>query len=92
MNKIILSTEQLREYLKEWGEYSCSVPTGTTVGKKWLRNQSAFTSAPRDNWYIGEYLDKIEIDSRGQEHIIIAWTKVIVWDEDVVVCGKVMGS
>lgn len=46
-------------------EYSCSIPTGTTIGKKWKRNIYAFDRAAHDprtgnkveEWYLHEYIE-----------------------------------
>ena len=60
-----------REELAKLGEYSCTLPTGTTIGKRWRRNVNAFKSVlpsgqqnphgPRQRlepeWMIGEYYD-----------------------------------
>lgn len=35
-----------RAELKELGEYSCSLPTGTFVGKRWRRNVMAYRPVP----------------------------------------------
>lgn len=48
----------------ELPEYSCSIPTGTTIGKRWKRNIYAFDPSahdPRtgnsiDDWYLCEYV------------------------------------
>lgn len=45
-------------------EYSCTLPTGTTIGKKWKRNIHAFdpryhdprTGNTIDDWYLCEYV------------------------------------
>jgi hypothetical protein len=39
-------------------EYSCTLPTGTTIGKKWKRREP-YVKLPdtRVTWYIGEYYD-----------------------------------
>ena len=49
-----------REALRELGEYSCSIPTGTTIGKRWRRNLNAYrkdrVGVPPE-WVIGKYVD-----------------------------------
>lgn len=50
-------------------EYSCSLPTGTTIGKRWKRNQNAF--APGDNepdWWMGEYVEHEDPDAVGTRY------------------------
>lgn len=62
-------------------EYSCSLPTGTTIGKRWKRNQSAYvtprkvlfgliTRRPKANWFIGEY-----VESKQGGMVDINWYK-----------------
>lgn len=34
-------------------EYSCTLPTGTTIGKRWKRGWPY--QEPRTDWYLGEY-------------------------------------
>lgn len=52
-------------------DYSCSLPSGTTVGKRWRRNVHAFrhdrVGAPAE-WVIGEYVDI------GSGKVGIRWT------------------
>lgn len=48
-----------RSELAQLPEYSCSVPTGTTLGKRWRRNLNAYrpdrVGVPAE-WVIGEYV------------------------------------
>lgn len=50
-------------------EYSCSLPTGTTIGKRWKRNETAYCAEPvalhpfdgtvvrePPRWILGEYV------------------------------------
>lgn len=50
-----------RDELFSLPEYSCSTPTGTTIGKRWRRDVNAYrlpvVSADRHEWMIGEYVD-----------------------------------
>lgn len=36
-------------------EYSCSMPTGVVIGKRWRRNVTAFMGGLRPHWVMGEY-------------------------------------
>jgi len=36
-------------------EYSCSVPTGVVIGKRWKRGEPYV--GPRDTWFLGEYVE-----------------------------------
>lgn len=42
-------------------EYSCSIPTGTTIGKKWKMNRFAFVKfedgIKREEWHLCEYVE-----------------------------------
>lgn len=38
----LVSPAELKALLGEWGEYSCSQPTGLYIGKRWLRNTMAY--------------------------------------------------
>lgn len=41
-------------------EYSCSLPTGTTVGKRWKRAKNTYDG--KDGWLLGEYVECYPID------------------------------
>lgn len=47
-------------------EYSSSIPTGTTIGKRWKRNCSG-------NWFIGEY-----VDINSETEIGIKWWRPVI--------------
>lgn len=58
-------------------EYSCSLPTGTAVGKKWKRRVPYRTQTdPPNDWYLGEY-----VESYKKNQIGIEWTLLILPDE-----------
>lgn len=54
-----------RKELFDLGEYSCSLPTGTTIGKRWRRDVHAYRRRPDGTyfpdeiheWKIGEYTE-----------------------------------
>ncbi len=48
-------------------EYSCSIPTGTTIGKRWKRHDGIFDPTYKGPyyWYIGEYIDIGDPDKVG---------------------------
>lgn len=50
-------------------EYSCSIPTGTSIGTRWKRGEPY--NEPRNTWYLGEYVDIGEPDKVG-----IRWRKI----------------
>jgi len=61
METIVLTEKQF----KDLPEYSCSIPTGTTIGKQWKHNRFAFDPSARDprtgntieEWYLHEYIE-----------------------------------
>lgn len=64
METIVLTKKQFDEL----PEYSCSIPTGTTIGKQWKKNIYAFDPYARDprtgnvieEWYLHEYKEHID--------------------------------
>jgi hypothetical protein len=57
-------------------EYSCSLPTGQAIGKKWRRRVPYQTrSEPPNDWYLGEYVESLIPGQIG-----IEWTKLILPD------------
>lgn len=62
--------------LKLIGEYSCSLPTGTTIGKIWARNNNAFRPSPdgkklKPDWWLGQY-----VDDPNPKQVGIVWRKI----------------
>lgn len=56
MKETVISREELAALL----EYSCSLPTGTTIGKRWRRDTNAYRDDRRgvpSEWVLGEYVD-----------------------------------
>jgi len=65
-------------------EYSCTVPTGTTIGKRWKKNADAYqgqhtilskavediTGLPQ-NWWMGEF-----VEDPDPKMIGIKWRKI----------------
>lgn len=63
-------------------EYSCTLPTGTTIGKKWKRDVNEpkrfhriEPNAPKE-WWTGEYTPHPDPDTVG-----IKWRKVVIITE-----------
>lgn len=58
-------------------EYSCTVPTGTTVGKRWRREEPYHRQAlgPR-TWYMGEYGEPGE-----DRQVPITWRQIFIVPE-----------
>ncbi len=44
-----------RQEFDDLPEYSCSIPTGTTIGKRWKRGEPYV--GVRTRWLMGEYAD-----------------------------------
>jgi hypothetical protein len=56
-------------------EYSCSLPTATTIGKRWKRNINAFREGPPE-WYLGEF-----VEDEDPEKVGINWYTILIGDE-----------
>lgn len=74
MDTVYLSQKEFDSLLN----YSCSLPTGTTVGKRWKCNRNAYREPPskrEPDWWMGEYYMD-ETIPEGQ--IGIRWSKIVV--------------
>ena len=74
-------------------EYSGSVPTGTTIGKRWKRNRNAYRilrvrrhfifwkkKIPWEpDWYLGEYE---EMSPPDPKNVNIKWRKIIIEERE----------
>ena len=69
-------------------EYSCSLPSGTIVGKRWRANRHSGTlygwgparrCPAHPNWWMGEYYD-----IGSETRIGIRWTRIVLADEALV--------
>ena len=74
-----------REYFEALYEYSCSLPTGTFVGKRWKRNSHQFNPRHPDVWYMGEYFElpawvspTLGIGPRHPTEVGIRWREIFV--------------
>lgn len=68
---VVLTQKEFREL----PEYSTSLPTGTTIGKKWKR-QKDWQDASK-GWLMGEY-----IPNPNPKKVGIHWREVVVWEND----------
>lgn len=82
-----LTQEEFDKNLSDWGEYSCSLPSGTTIGKKWFRNEDAYRPGQEGlvaraeskmagvfpDWWQGEFA---ECDPPEPNRVLIVWRKV----------------
>lgn len=66
------------EEFRKLSEYSCTLPTGTTVGKQWRRRTPYSDSdGPPFIWYLGEfYMDA----SVPEGEIGIRWRRIFLSD------------
>jgi len=58
-------------------EYSCTIPTGAIVGKRWKRREP-YGATKNATWYVGEY---VELTPPDPKKIGIKWIKVHVGEE-----------
>lgn len=60
-------------------EYSTTIPTGMTIGKRWKRDMNVLGvhSKPAEpRWWMGEYVDSCDLASTGR--VGIKWTRIII--------------
>ena len=67
-----------RAELEALPDYSCTIPTGTTIGKKWRRREPYHIGPGIVNlWYTGEY-----VEDPDPEMVGIKWRKVVINAKD----------
>ncbi len=55
-------------------EYSCTLPTGTTIGKRWKRRIPYMDRIdPPNDWYMGEYVECYKDGEIG-----IEWSRILL--------------
>lgn len=63
-----------REQFNELPEYSRSIPTGTTIGKRWRREHQWYENGElKSRWWVGEYIVDPDPTMVG-----IKWYKVLL--------------
>lgn len=75
-----------RREFADLGEYSCSLPTGTRIGKRWKRDANAYRPPVRtsvlgvefvipwpEDWILGEY-----IENPNPEMVGVLWRKIVL--------------
>lgn len=77
-------TKYPRERIKEKDflnllEYSTSIPTGATIGKRWRRHHQwkDKDGSIKSTWYIGEYVQDADPKMVG-----IKWTRPLIEKDD----------
>ena len=66
-------------------EYSCSLPTGTTIGKRWKRLEPYRAPAHQQRRYLGEYVEHADPDKVG-----IRWTPLLTSTEAGELAGAIL--
>lgn len=56
-------------------EYSCTLPTGTTIGKRWKRSEFFGSSKYPGRWFLGEY-----VPHDKPERVGIQWREILIVD------------
>lgn len=70
MRRVVRLTQQEFDELLD---YSCSIPTGTIIGKKWKRRNDYHDESK--GWMMGEYIQ----DPKGREDMVgIEWSDIIL--------------
>jgi hypothetical protein len=67
-----------RRELHALDNYSCSLPTGTTAGKRWRRAVDYYRQDDNDAWYLGEYGQPFPTGHEHEGQIPISWTPILV--------------
>lgn len=78
---LLTPTEALipREMFDRLPEYSCSLPTGTRIGKCWKRRVPYGATDDEAGWLLGCYERKLPPDSRHRRgSVLIRWRAVTV--------------
>jgi len=60
-------------------EYSCSLPTGTTIGKRWKRGEPY---GQPTRWLLGEYVEHADPGKVGIRWSRIAVAMPLLWEGD----------
>ncbi len=69
-----------QEEMDALSDYSCTIPTGTTIGKKWKRREPyRDDQGPPFYWYTGEYVPHPDPELMG-----IKWRRIQIISKRVV--------
>lgn len=71
---LVVSPAEFQWMLSKFGEYSCTLPSGQYVGKRWMRHEEKVRGFKEDQWFMGEY---VAIPNKP-DMIGIQWTPVAV--------------
>lgn len=75
-DRAFMTARELRSLL----EYSTSLPSGTTAGKRWRRAVWPWRNKPNDEWRLGEYGVPFPEGHKYHGEIPIIWRQIIVTD------------
>lgn len=74
--KVFMTTAQLTQL----PEYSTTLPTGTTEGKKWRKARRPWRNEPEDEWLMGRYGRPYHDAHEHAGRIPIIWRQIVVTD------------
>ncbi len=80
--ELVISREDLAELL----EYSMSIPTGATIGKRWRKDVAIGKYGVEPEWMIGEYYELPpgeRFDKWGKEQVGIHWSWAVDENHEV---------
>jgi hypothetical protein len=61
------------EHLEDLDDYSCTVPSGTVIGKVWRRHEPYSRSTGNGAWWLGEYAKCAD-----PEMVTIIWRELFI--------------
>lgn len=67
---VVLTKQEFDELL----EYSLTLPTGTTIGKKWKCRRPY--RDPNPTWFLGEYVEETKEPWKSQNYVGIKWARI----------------
>ena len=74
--RVFMTTRALESLL----EYSTTLPTGTTEGKRWRRAVRPWFNRPSDEWHLGEFGTPYPEGHEYHGQIPIHWFEIVVTD------------
>lgn len=91
---VVLTIGQLHDL----PDYSMSLPTGTTPGKRWRRARWPWLHADNDEWLLGEFGQPYPVGHEYHGDIPIHWTPILVlgvarkWPAGVICRRRAVGA
>jgi len=91
---VVMTVRELREL----PEYSTSLPTGTTPGKRWRRARRPWLHADNDEWLLREFGQPYPEGHEYHGDIPIQWKPILVlgvarkWPAGVICRRRAMGA